>query len=145
MISQVDGQERLLAAHDLENYPIVVSVGTTVDAALANWRRGAWYMSAVAIFLALAVGCIIFFISHRISQKLESQNVRLDAALNNMAHGLIMYDATGRISVVNRQYIELYGLSPAVVKPGVPKGGPGAIFVAYRAGRVIEKRLNPQL
>jgi hypothetical protein len=34
---------------------------------------------------------------------------------------------------------------PAVVKPGVPKGGPGAIFVAYRGGKVIEKRPNPQL
>lgn len=34
---------------------------------------------------------------------------------------------------------------PAVVKPGVPRGGPGAIFIAYRGGRVVEKRLNPQM
>jgi hypothetical protein len=42
--------------------------------------------------------------------------------------------------------VEVWYLSPpAVVKPGVPRGGPGAIFVAYRGGRVIEKRLNPQM
>jgi hypothetical protein len=42
--------------------------------------------------------------------------------------------------------VEVWYLSPPpVVKPGVPRGGPGSIFVAYRGGRVVEKRLNPQL
>src|SRR5262249_10124647 len=42
-----------------------------------------------------------------------------DAALNNMSQGLCMFDANERIVVVNRRYLEMYGLSPEVVQPGL--------------------------
>ena len=47
---------------------------------------------------------------------LEKQ--RLDLAMNNMAQGLIMFDAAERIVVCNDLYIEMYGLSREIVKPG---------------------------
>jgi hypothetical protein len=34
---------------------------------------------------------------------------------------------------------------PPVTKPNLPKDGLGSVFVAYKDGRVFEKRLNPQL
>ncbi len=40
-------------------------------------------------------------------------------ALNYMTQGLCMTDAKTRVLVCNRRYIEMYGMSPAVVKPGV--------------------------
>jgi len=49
---------------------------------------------------------------------LQVQNSRFDAALNNMSQGLIMFDAAERLVVCNNQYIELYDLSPDIVKPG---------------------------
>jgi diguanylate cyclase (GGDEF)-like protein len=49
---------------------------------------------------------------------LQAQNVRFDAALNNMMHGLVMFDAAERLVVCNAQYIEMYRLSRDVVKPG---------------------------
>jgi len=49
---------------------------------------------------------------------LSAQNVKLDAALNNMSHGLLMFDKEGRIAVCNERYIEMYGVSADVVKPG---------------------------
>jgi methyl-accepting chemotaxis protein len=42
----------------------------------------------------------------------------LDLALNNMTQGVVMFDAGGRLVVYNRRYLEIYGLSSAVVKPG---------------------------
>jgi diguanylate cyclase (GGDEF)-like protein/PAS domain S-box-containing protein len=45
-------------------------------------------------------------------------HTRLDAAINNMSHGLVMCDAKARIVVVNDKYIEMYGLSADVAKPG---------------------------
>ena len=51
-------------------------------------------------------------------QKLREQNVRLDTALNNMTQGLCMFDASERIVVYNRRFLELYRLSPEVVRPG---------------------------
>ncbi len=50
--------------------------------------------------------------------RLRSQNRRLADALDNMSQGLNMFDAQGRITLVNRRYVEMYKLSPDVVKAG---------------------------
>jgi len=55
----------------------------------------------------------------RHSQRLEAvEKQRLDIALNNMTQGLLLFDATERIVICNQRYIEMYGLSPNVVRPG---------------------------
>jgi diguanylate cyclase (GGDEF)-like protein/PAS domain S-box-containing protein len=51
---------------------------------------------------------------------LQTQNLRFDAALNNMPHGLAMFDREQRLVVANRRYADIYGLSPDDVKPGTP-------------------------
>ena len=38
--------------------------------------------------------------------------------MNTMTQGLLMFDQDERLIVCNRRYIEMYGLSAAVVKPG---------------------------
>ena len=43
---------------------------------------------------------------------------RLDKAVNNMTQGLLMFDASERLVISNQRYIEMYGLSADVVKPG---------------------------
>ena len=35
-----------------------------------------------------------------------------------MSQGLNMFDAQGRITLLNRRYLEMYRLSPEIVKPG---------------------------
>lgn len=52
--------------------------------------------------------------------ELHTQNERFDAALNNMSQALCMVDADQRLIVCNRQYMELFGLSPAQVRPRTP-------------------------
>ncbi len=47
----------------------------------------------------------------------QSQGGRLVGAIDNMSQGLCMFDAQTCIVVVNSRYIEMYGLSPAIVKP----------------------------
>jgi diguanylate cyclase (GGDEF)-like protein len=42
----------------------------------------------------------------------------LDAALNNMLHGLAMFDAEHRLIVCNKVYYEMYGLTAEQVAPG---------------------------
>ena len=51
-------------------------------------------------------------------EQLRTQNLQLDAALNNMSQGLAMFDAEQRLIVCNRRYSEMYGLTPEQVKPG---------------------------
>lgn len=55
----------------------------------------------------------------RAIEQLSEQYRRFDAALNNMSQGLCMLDSSLRVIVCNRRYLEMYGLSPEIVKPGV--------------------------
>ncbi|MET4386763.1 diguanylate cyclase (GGDEF)-like protein [Bradyrhizobium sp. F1.4.3] len=55
----------------------------------------------------------------RAVEELSEQYRRFDAALNNMSQGLCMLDSSLHVIVCNRRYIEMYGLSPDIVKPGV--------------------------
>jgi signal transduction histidine kinase len=55
----------------------------------------------------------------RISRQLHAKNMQFDTALGNMVQGLCMFDKEQRLIVVNRRYLEIYGFSPEVVKPGV--------------------------
>jgi diguanylate cyclase (GGDEF)-like protein len=54
----------------------------------------------------------------RAAEALREQHRRFDAALNNMAHGLAMLDKDLNLIVCNRRYLDMYGLSPEVVRPG---------------------------
>ncbi len=60
-------------------------------------------------------------ISHT-AEKLDEQHIRLDTALNNMTQGLCMFDASERVVVFNRRFLEMYKLSPQVVRPGCTLG-----------------------
>jgi diguanylate cyclase (GGDEF)-like protein len=51
-------------------------------------------------------------------QALKRQNLMLDAALENMAHGLCFYDAEMRLRICNSRYLDIYRLSPEEAAPG---------------------------
>ncbi len=42
----------------------------------------------------------------------------LHTVLDNMSQGVLMFDAAARLVFCNRRYVEMYGLSPDVAKPG---------------------------
>jgi hypothetical protein len=64
------------------------------------------------ILLAILAGAGLLY------RRLRMHNRRLETAIDNMSQGLNMFDAQGRITLVNRRYIDMYKLSPEVVKPG---------------------------
>ena len=47
------------------------------------------------------------------------QYARFDQAVNHMSHGLCMFGPDERLIVCNARYIEMYGLDPAKVRPGI--------------------------
>jgi len=53
-----------------------------------------------------------------IRHKLASQNVQLDAALNNMIQGLCMFDAQNRLVVWNERYRAMYNIDPTRIRRG---------------------------
>ena len=123
--SPVDGQDRLGSAAALNRFPIVVVVTTTVSAALADWHAQTRFLIAVAALSALAIALILYLIIQQVTrqnqesrQRLGLQKQQLDTALNNMTQGLVLYDASARIILCNQRYIDMYGLSTDIVKPG---------------------------
>jgi signal transduction histidine kinase len=54
-----------------------------------------------------------------ISNELRRSNMHFNTALNNMVQGLCMFDSSQTLIVANDRYLELYGFSPEVVKPGI--------------------------
>ncbi len=74
-------------------------------------------LSSSAILLAglcVAALALIAFVQRRLS----AHNRRLLNAIDNMSQGLNVFDAQGRITLLNRRYLEMYKLSPTIVKPG---------------------------
>ena len=51
-------------------------------------------------------------------RRLRRQNTHLLTALNKMSEGLFMFDASARLILCNERYIEMYGLSADIAKPG---------------------------
>ncbi|MDP3077773.1 EAL domain-containing protein [Bradyrhizobium sp.] len=123
--SPVDGTDRLGSAAPLRRLPIVVVATTTVSAALADWQAQTRFMIAAAVLSALVIAFMLFLIirqvtrqNHESRQRLGLQKQQLDTALNNMTQGLVLYDGSARIILCNRRYIDMYGLSTDIVKPG---------------------------
>ena len=55
----------------------------------------------------------------RVGERLRRQGEMFDTALNNMIQGLCMFDEEQRLIVANQRYLDLYGFSADVVKPGI--------------------------
>ena len=52
-------------------------------------------------------------------RRLRERDLQLVTAVNNMPQGLVMFDAGERMVVCNDRYLEMYGLSRELVKPGL--------------------------
>jgi diguanylate cyclase (GGDEF)-like protein/PAS domain S-box-containing protein len=54
----------------------------------------------------------------RAQEQLITHKLQTEAAVENMSQGLLMFDREARLVLRNQQYIDMYRLSPDVVKPG---------------------------
>jgi diguanylate cyclase (GGDEF)-like protein len=125
LISPVDGEHRLLAARALSEFPLSILATTTVATALADWRAQTRSLVVAAGLVALVVALTLSLIVRKLSRqhqnserRLALEKERLDTAINNMTQGLLLYDSDARIVLCNQRYLEMYNLSPDVVKPG---------------------------
>jgi diguanylate cyclase (GGDEF)-like protein len=125
LTSPIDGQSRLISSHALTNFPIVIVATTTAAAALADWREQMGFLIGIGAGSVAVVAILLFVVVRRLShehrqseQRLRLEKLRLDRAINNMTQGLLLFDASERLVVCNDRYLEMYGLSPDVIKPG---------------------------
>lgn len=130
----LDGQPRVMAASRVGNYPIVVGATKLLSIALVSWKRTATYVISLAALINIAIGAGAFLFirvlkNYRTRLKTRAQQEKTEellaktghynVALNNMSQGLLMFDASARIVVCNDRYVEMFDLSPEVVRPGL--------------------------
>ena len=103
------------------------AIDVPIDAFLETVRTQS-YTVAIGLFLALAgIGLTISILHFRHlnereagASQLRTQNVRFNAAMNNMAQGLCMFDANKRLVVWNEPYARMYSLPPELLQVGTP-------------------------
>jgi diguanylate cyclase (GGDEF)-like protein len=125
LTSPVDGEDRLAAARALSEFPLSIIATTTIATALADWRAQTRSLVIAAGLVALVIAFTLSLIVRKLSRqhqnserRLALEKERLDTAINNMTQGLLLYDSDARIVLCNQRYLEMYDLSPDVVKPG---------------------------
>ncbi|MBR0697475.1 EAL domain-containing protein [Bradyrhizobium lablabi] len=125
LTSPIDGKDRLVSSRALAKFPMVVVATTTTAAALADWHEQINILIAVTVAAGLAIALLITLVvrklmqQHRAEQeRVTLEKLRLDTAVNNMTQGLLLFDASQRLVICNKRYIEMYELSADVIKPG---------------------------
>ena len=119
-------EDKVGAVKPLMHFPILIIATTKTETALADWRaqtRLQFFAAALAIIVVIGM---VFLIMRQLRRqhaaaqaKLSEKSLHLDPAISNMTQGLLLFDPTGRLVICNRQYVDMFGLSPDVVKPGV--------------------------
>src|SRR5262249_2397134 len=109
---------------------LVVGAGMGLDNVLAAPRRQQGTYLFIGGALSAIVIALTWFLAREserrrrrdmaahAEKKLFEQKQLLDAAINNMRDGLVMMAKANRVVLVNRRYVDMYGLSPATVKSG---------------------------
>jgi diguanylate cyclase (GGDEF)-like protein/PAS domain S-box-containing protein len=93
--------------------PSAIGVETALGVPLATMPGGILYfVDLVLVVIALLLAATIF--DYRFRQK----DRQFATAISNMSHGLVMFNADARMVLCNDRYIEMFGLSPSIVKLG---------------------------
>jgi diguanylate cyclase (GGDEF)-like protein len=96
---------------------VLLAAAILAEMATSAWSLRERVLLAVVAVLAAAVSLLLR--RHRLSdQRLAAERRQLSVAVNNIPQGLVLYDASARIIICNQPYIEMFGLSPEVAKPG---------------------------
>jgi diguanylate cyclase (GGDEF)-like protein len=125
LTSTVDGKDRIAAIQSLASFPLSVVAASTVSVVLSDWYEQVQFLVIAAALSMLVIAVILGLIVRQLSrqhqfllhkQALEKQ--RLDIAVNNMTHGLLLFDSSAQLVIWNQRYVEMYGISPDVLKRG---------------------------
>lgn len=106
-VGSADAVERVSAIYPIEDYPLVVTVTTSMDFILQTWKRSAWLFGALAMVAALLFGLITLSLAHQLRADEEHRAVvvesegRLQAIIQSAMDAIVIVDAQQRIALFN--------------------------------------------
>jgi diguanylate cyclase (GGDEF)-like protein/PAS domain S-box-containing protein len=119
IIGRMDGKDRLLAAHKLAHYPLLISVAANTSAVLAGWKDETKVLLSVGGFAALATAVMILLIVRQLSlrQKSVEEDLRrsklfLDTVIESVPLPIMVKSVdAGRYTLLNRAAEQLFGFN----------------------------------
>ena len=126
ILAKADNNYRYVSVRAVPEYPLFVNISVAENTVLAGWLQrsamiglGSAALLLCSIYLLIAMTRQVRALSDSEALADSRTSQQLDAALNNMAHGISMFDKDQRLVVVNNRYAAMYNLSPSQVKPGM--------------------------
>lgn len=116
-IGQLDGKDRLLAAHKLAHYPLLISVTAATNAVLADWKTQTDVLLGVGGLAALTVAVMILLIVRELSRsrRLAADDLRrtkifLDTVIESVPLPILVKTTNkNRFILINKASEELLG------------------------------------
>jgi len=116
-----------VAAVQLSFILLPLAIGSTVRDGAAYWAISAitlvYFVAALEIVQHLGITHLRLLLITRekgeLARSLAEQNFRFDTALNNMTHGLCMFDEQHRLRVWNKRFCEIYRIPPEALSAGI--------------------------
>ena len=142
------GEEELVAVHRLTRFGLAVAIGMPAASALEDWRQQTAYLLVGTLMLELVIAGICLqgmrylrsqaLLMDAVTGRAEAeaelalaeereraqarariQEARYGLALRTMTQGVNMFDADGRLVVVNPRYEAMFGIEPGAAAIGM--------------------------
>lgn len=94
-----------------------VAFAAVIAADPAAWSLREGVLLALVTVLSVVAGLLVRR-DRLTDQRLAAERRQLSIAVNNIPQGLVLYDASARIIICNQPYLDMFGLSPDVARPG---------------------------
>jgi diguanylate cyclase (GGDEF)-like protein len=94
-----------------------ILLAVVIAADPAAWSLRERVLLALVAVLSVIAGLLVRR-DRLTDQRLAAERRQLSIAVNNIPQGLVLYDASARIIICNQPYLDMFGLSPEVAKPG---------------------------
>jgi diguanylate cyclase (GGDEF)-like protein len=116
-VSPLDQTPRIVGYKAVSVPPVIVLVSYHRDDRLEAWYQHLYTFGpgALAVIALILLGSGVLMWQ---TGKLAKKNRILEVTLENMAHGLCMFDGEQRLIVCNERYAKMYGLSADQMRPG---------------------------
>ena len=96
---------------------VYLAASVAADIATLAWSVRERVLLALVVSLVMVAGLLVR--RHRVAdQRSAAERRHLATALNNIPQGLVLYDSSARIVVCNQPYLDMFGLSADVARPG---------------------------
>ncbi|MEH2516756.1 diguanylate cyclase (GGDEF)-like protein [Bradyrhizobium sp. AZCC 1610] len=96
---------------------VLLAAIVAADLATSAWSLRERVLLAIVAVLAAVAGLLLRR-DRLTDRRLAAERRQLSIAVNNIPQGLVLYDASARIIICNQPYLDMFGLSPDVAKPG---------------------------